>query len=102
MKVKKSFTATNEYLAFIDVLHKEGLLKSIYNPYTKTISLSNFNINKISPISTPGRRIYRSADQLKIYKQGLGLIIVRTSHGFMTSHEAIFKNIGGELLCKIS
>jgi small subunit ribosomal protein S8 len=102
MKVEKTFPATFEFLAFIDVLHKQGLLKSIYNPYSKTIYLSNYNITKITPISTPGRRIYRSPDQLKIYKQGIGLIIVRTSHGFMTSQDAIFKNIGGELLCLIS
>lgn len=51
--------------------------------------------------SKPGQRIYRKADELREVRNGLGIQIVSTSAGFMTSKEAHDKNMGGEIICTI-
>jgi len=58
-------------------------------------------IKKIQRISTPGLRQYRSADQLPLILNGLGISIVSTSHGVMTGKQAAKENVGGELICYV-
>lgn len=53
-------------------------------------------------ISTPGRRVYRSVDELKTVENGFGIAIITTSQGLITDREARRKKIGGEVLCEIS
>jgi len=52
-------------------------------------------------VSTPGRRSYRSVDQLPRVNNGLGLAIISTSKGLMSDKQARKENIGGEVLCYI-
>ncbi|MDR0579688.1 MAG: 30S ribosomal protein S8 [Campylobacteraceae bacterium] len=58
-------------------------------------------IHEIKRISTPGRRIYKSKDEIKRFKSGYGTIIVSTSKGVLSNDEAHNNGIGGELLCSI-
>ncbi|MDR2341673.1 MAG: 30S ribosomal protein S8 [Campylobacteraceae bacterium] len=58
-------------------------------------------IHEIKRISTPGRRIYKSKDEIKRFKSGYGTIIVSTSKGVLSNEEAHNSGIGGELLCSI-
>jgi small subunit ribosomal protein S8 len=51
--------------------------------------------------SKPGRRVYRSADELPRPLQGLGICIVSTSRGVMSDRKARVDRVGGELLCTI-
>lgn len=58
-------------------------------------------IRQIKRISKPGRRVYTSVNNLPRVKNGLGIAVLSTSHGVMTSKQAKTKNIGGEVLCSV-
>jgi small subunit ribosomal protein S8 len=58
-------------------------------------------IQHIKRISTPGRRVYRKAKELRPVLGGLGITIISTSSGIVSDREARQKNIGGEVLCEI-
>ncbi|NJB72734.1 small subunit ribosomal protein S8 [Saonia flava] len=58
-------------------------------------------IRKIQRISKPGLRKYAASDELPRVLNGLGIAIVSTSHGVMTSKQAKKDNVGGEVLCYV-
>lgn len=58
-------------------------------------------IRKIQRISKPGLRKYTGSDTLPRVLNGLGIAIVSTSHGVMTSKQAKKENVGGEVLCYV-
>ena len=58
-------------------------------------------IRKIQRISTPGLRKYAGAAELPRVLNGLGIAIVSTSKGVMTSKQARQENVGGEVLCYV-
>lgn len=58
-------------------------------------------IEKIKRISKPSLRIYQGKDKLKKVANGLGIAIISTSEGVMTSYEAKKKGIGGEVICTV-
>ncbi len=59
-------------------------------------------IDFIKRISRPGLRIYKSANDIPLVKNGLGICIVSTSQGLMTGKMAKEKKFGGEIICYIS
>ena len=58
-------------------------------------------IRKIHRISKPGLRKYANSDDMPRVLNGLGIAIVSTSHGVMTSKQAKRDNVGGEVLCYV-
>jgi len=58
-------------------------------------------IKKIQRISKPGLRKYAPSEDLPRVLNGLGIAIVSTSHGVMTSKQAKAENVGGEILCYV-
>ncbi len=56
-------------------------------------------ISGLRRISTPGLRVYRTADSVPRVLGGLGVAVLSTSHGLMTDREARKRNVGGEVLC---
>jgi len=58
-------------------------------------------IRTIDRASRPGRRLYRSVDQLRPVLDGLGIAILSTSKGIMSDRQARAQRIGGELLCTV-
>jgi small subunit ribosomal protein S8 len=58
-------------------------------------------IQHIKRISTPGRRVYRKAKELRPVLNGLGITVISTSGGVISDREARQKNVGGEVLCEI-
>ncbi len=58
-------------------------------------------IKKIQRISKPGLRKYSGSTDLPRVLNGLGIAIVSTSHGVMTSKQAKQENVGGEVLCYV-
>jgi len=58
-------------------------------------------IRKIQRVSKPGLRKYSGSDSLPRVLNGLGIAIVSTSHGVMTSKQAKQDNVGGEVLCYV-
>ena len=51
--------------------------------------------------SRPGLRKYLSYKDVKPYKGGLGLKVLTTSKGLMTDKDAIKKQLGGEVICRV-
>jgi len=72
----------------------------------KNLSVSLFlKDNKVTRIeakriSKPGRKVYIKAKDIRKLR-GLETTIVSTSQGLMTAKNALKKNLGGELICKI-
>lgn len=58
-------------------------------------------IARIRRVSTPGRRVYRGADQLPQVLGGLGIAVISTSQGVMSNREARTKRQGGEVICTV-
>lgn len=107
---------TNLYYAkivvsILEVFKSKGFIKdyrinSKDNKQDITVLLSydengKSSINEVKRISKPGRRIYKSRDELKRFKNGYGTIVVSTSKGVIANDEAYKNNVGGEALCSI-
>jgi small subunit ribosomal protein S8 len=58
-------------------------------------------IRKLIRISKPGLRKYVKKEELPRVINGLGIAIVSTSKGVMTSRQAMDENVGGEVLCYV-
>lgn len=58
-------------------------------------------ISEVTRISKPGRRVYKSRNELKRFKNGYGVIVVSTSKGVIANDKAYRENVGGEALCSI-
>lgn len=58
-------------------------------------------IQKLVRVSSPGRRVYSSAEDLPNVLQGLGVSLVSTNKGVLSSREARKQGVGGEVLCTI-
>lgn len=52
-------------------------------------------------ISTPGRRRYTSAATIPYSLDGVGVVVVSTSHGLKGDREARKAGLGGELICEV-
>ena len=59
-------------------------------------------IQTLKSVSTPGRRVYRKAKEMRPVLGGMGITIISTSRGIVSDREARQKNIGGEVLCEVS
>lgn len=58
-------------------------------------------IHGLRRISTPGRRVYRAADELPKVQNGLGVAVVSTNRGVLTDEQARGLRVGGEVLCEV-
>ncbi|HZR90843.1 MAG TPA: 30S ribosomal protein S8 [Gaiellaceae bacterium] len=56
-------------------------------------------ISGLKRVSKPGRRIYARKDRLPRVLGGMGVAIMSTSSGVMTSRSAEEKGVGGEVIC---
>lgn len=97
-KVVAEALKANKYLA--DVKEEAGKPRD-----TLVITINkpgeNSNINEITRLSKPGRRVYVKAEEIPKVKSGRGLVLVSTSKGVITGHEAVKQRLGGELLLKV-
>ena len=59
-------------------------------------------IDSLKRASRPGLRVYRGKDELPRVLDGLGIVIVSTSRGFMTDVAARTAGHGGELICYVA
>jgi len=98
--------------AVVKTLVKEGYLAGAKkeekkgDPRLKMVLNFSYSRGKpavadIKRISKPGRRVYVQAKDLPFYERRLGITILSTPQGVMTDKEAIKKNIGGELVCRV-
>ncbi len=56
-------------------------------------------VTGLKRISKPGRRIYAGKDRLPRVLGGMGIAILSTSRGVITSRTAEREGIGGEVIC---
>lgn len=59
-------------------------------------------IESIQRVSKPGRRVYKSANDLPSVLGGFGVAVISTSKGLMTDKDARQSGQGGEVLCTVS
>ena len=89
-----------EYITGFKVIDGQNNKKTIqvelkYDDNEKSV------INEITRVSKPGRRVYKSASEIKNFKNGYGTIIVSTNKGVIANDEAYAANVGGEVLCTV-
>jgi small subunit ribosomal protein S8 len=58
-------------------------------------------IEGLKRVSTPSCRMYVSSDEIPHVQGGMGVSILSTSAGVMTSTKARKEKLGGELLCTV-
>ena len=105
-----SINSSKKLISILQVLNEEGYIQSYevsegIKPIV-TIKLKYYEgkpvIEKISRVSKPGIRIYKSAEEIPVVNNGLGICIVSTSKGVMTDKQARKNNCGGEIICYVS
>lgn len=70
---------------------------TIFLKYVKGESV----IHEINRVSTPGRRTYVGHAAYKPVIGGLGISIVTTNQGVMSTKQARQRSLGGEVLCSV-
>jgi small subunit ribosomal protein S8 len=98
-------------LAILDVLQKEGFVKSFAKKGKKiakfievTLVYDENGIAKIKGaerVSKTSKRIYNKSKDIRKVKSGLGVLILSTPKGIMTDKMAKAENVGGEAMFKI-
>jgi len=102
---------SNTVESIVKILVDKGYLEGYTikeNGNIKTIAVTlkyddngRSTITELKRISKPGRRVYKSAKEIKSFKNGYGSYILTTSKGVMANDEAYKNNVGGEVLCSI-
>jgi small subunit ribosomal protein S8 len=108
---KVSTPASKLRARVLDVLREEGYIRGyaeIEYGGGKTefeIELKYYDgapvIREIKRVSTPGRRVYSSVQDLPTIANGLGVAILSTPKGVMSDTRARAENVGGEILCSV-
>jgi small subunit ribosomal protein S8 len=108
---KVSTPASKLRARVLDVLREEGYIRGyaeIEYGGGKTefeIELKYYDgapvIREIRRVSTPGRRVYSSVQELPTIANGLGVAILSTPKGVMSDTRARAENVGGEILCSV-
>lgn len=104
---KVEFSASKIKANICKVLKEEGFIKSF-----KIVAKSPHDINikvylkpesliGISRVSKPGLRVYKAHDRLPKVLSGLGISILSTSKGVISSRKAINLKVGGEVICNV-
>ncbi|MEJ2123474.1 MAG: 30S ribosomal protein S8 [Alphaproteobacteria bacterium] len=95
----------------LEVLREEGYIRG----YTRVdydggkaeleIELKYFDghpvIRELKRVSSPGRRVYSSVNEIPTIANGLGVAILSTPKGVMSDNRARQENVGGEVLCSV-
>jgi small subunit ribosomal protein S8 len=103
---------SNTVVGILNVLEQKGYIEGFKevegenNKKTVQVTLKyddndNSVINELKRVSTPGRRVYKNASEIKSFKNGYGTIIVSTNKGVIANDEAHAANVGGEVLCTV-
>jgi len=95
VKILVKHTYLKDYQVTGKVPHKNLEISLKYSRHKPAIT-------NLTRISKPGVRIYTAVADLNKIMRGRGLIILSTSQGIMTAKQAKQKNLGGEIICKVS
>jgi small subunit ribosomal protein S8 len=110
-KSKVTTPASRMRARVLDVLQQEGYIRGYAEvDYGKgrseiEIELKYFDgepvIRQIDRVSTPGRRVYASGNNLPTVYNGLGISILSTPKGVLSDADARAQNVGGEVICTV-
>lgn len=113
IKAKKSHVTLNsskQKINILTLLKVEGYIKDFkvqtVNKISKVVvSLKYFegvpSITGIKQISKPGLRVYVQADKMPRILNGLGIAIISTNKGLMSSKTASRHQVGGEVIAYV-
>lgn len=102
--------ASKTKMKIAEILAQEGYISGFSSaqdgPQAQlTIDLKWFQgspaIEGLKRVSRPGQRQYAKVGDIPKVRNGLGIMIVSTSHGMMTDRAARKAGVGGELVCSI-
>ena len=98
-------------LKIASILKSEGFIRNFrliedkrqgtLRVYLKYSAGNEEMISGMVRVSTPGRRVYVTADKIPSILGGMGLAILSTSKGVMTDRESRKLKMGGELLALV-
>jgi small subunit ribosomal protein S8 len=110
--LKVDIPSTKMKISIAKILKDEGFIKNfkiiddnkqkILRVYLKYNPERQSAIVDIKRISSPGRRVYIQAMELKPIYNNIGIWILSTSKGIITNKAAKKLNVGGEVICEIS
>lgn len=88
------------------VLKEEGFIRNFKvlvkdNNLTLRIALKDDAIIGIQRVSKPGLRVYKGYREMPRVLSGLGVSVVSTSAGVVSSRKAKAMKLGGEVLCNV-
>ena len=88
------------------VLKEEGFIRNFKvlmqdEKLTLRVALKDESIVGIQRVSKPGLRIYKGYREMPRILSGLGVSIVSTSAGIVSSRKAKAMKLGGEVLCNV-
>ncbi len=102
---------SNLKLAIAEKLLQAGFVASVDKKgkkVKKTIEITlaqkktgTSRIEGVKRVSKPGRRMYRSVNEIVPVRYGRGALILSTPAGILTDKEARTQNVGGEALFEI-
>lgn len=108
---KVDLPASNMRSGIAEVLKREGYIRNykvakdgrqgMMRVYLKYNEKGSSVLSCIERISSPGRRVYVACSDIPQVRSGFGISILSTNQGVMSNKEAVSRNIGGELLCKV-
>lgn len=95
----------------LKVLQEEGYIQnyqilddSVQKTLRVTLKYGEDNvyvINHIKRVSTPGRRVYQNIKEMKPILNGLGIQVISTPKGVLSSRKARTLKVGGEVICEV-
>jgi len=109
-QASKHLTTTLQYSRFcwniLLVLYKHGYIQGLQkNKKNILVVLKYVNdrpaLQKITQVSTSSQRVYKRIDEFRDCSQGLGLTLISTSKGILSSSKALELKVGGEILCEV-
>lgn len=108
-KQQVQMPASKKKVGIVTILRAEGYVAdynvSIGVKPVLTIILKYYQgqpvIRALKRISRPGLRVYKGKNDLPQVLGGLGIAIVSTSQGLMTTKQARIAGHGGEVLCSL-
>ncbi len=89
------------------VLKEEGYIKSFKiaakspSEIVIRVGIKESAIVGIKRVSTPGLRVYKGYRDMPRVLSGLGISVVSTSAGILSSRKAASLKLGGEVICNI-
>ena len=92
---------SDEGVTSLEPTNDFGQPKVVLRVYMKYGPEGEKVIRHLARASTPGRRLYRRAAQLRPVLDGLGISILSTSKGVMSDRKARAQRLGGEMLCTV-